>query len=144
MTSDRPALELVLANFREEAAILYALVDPARPRTIRYVGITRDPEMRARKHARPSQAANPRMFAWVSSLSAAGQSPQLIVLASFPDLAMAHAAEWRTIQRFARRGFCDLNATWHGAEALKREAEARNAGGRGILSDYHRQRRRVA
>lgn len=89
--------------------ILYALVDPRAPRRPRYIGITKDPEMRLRKHIANS-GANASLNDWKAQLRAAGVQPMMLYLDRFDERAAAEAAEWRLIARWQRRGLADCNA----------------------------------
>lgn len=108
--SNRP-LEVVLADFREEPGViyLYALVDPRFPRTFRYIGVTKDPRTRIRKHIVQPGNGNRKLGDWKLSLREQGIRPQMLLLRAFTSREEAEQVEWRMIQRMQRRGQADCN-----------------------------------
>lgn len=108
---------------------LYYLADPRAPRRPRYVGITSDPAARQERHASPNSTST-AMRDWKRALDRSGLAPVLAVLAEFATEAEARGAEWRLIQRWRRRGLCDLNRAVEGRRdrlALMRRAMAPEA-----------------
>lgn len=101
--------------------ILYYLADPRCPRRPRYVGVTRNPVSRLKRHRAPS-LYNDALRAWKLALRADGVHLEMYRLAELPSLQAARAAEWRLIRRWRRRGLCDCNAPRDGAwDATKLE-----------------------
>jgi predicted GIY-YIG superfamily endonuclease len=96
---------------------LYALVASDFPRTIRYVGITKDPAARARQHAKRTAYGHGVVGEWRRELAVRGASITLIVMETHPTRSAALEREWRTIARLKRRGMCDLNLKSDGAAA---------------------------
>jgi predicted GIY-YIG superfamily endonuclease len=88
---------------------LYALVASDFPRTIRYVGITKDPAARERQHAKKAVLSYGGVGDWRMELAVRGAYIKLIVLEAHPTRSAALQREWRIIARLKRRGMCDLN-----------------------------------
>jgi predicted GIY-YIG superfamily endonuclease len=103
---------------------LYALVDPRAPRWPRYIGITKNPDMRLRKHIK-AHAVNAKLGQWKRKIREAGLQPAMLPLRVFSTRAEAEQAEWRLIQRLQRRGLADLNAQPLMMKSLAAMAESR-------------------
>lgn len=103
---------------------VYFLTDPRTPRRPRYVGITIDPVAREKRHAF-GNTTNGAMGSWKRALACAGLVPRLHVLAGFDSTEAALEAEWRTIDRWRRRGLCDCN-TGHEGRLRRMAARSRS------------------
>ena len=113
-----------------ERVIVYGLVDSRYPRTIRYVGMTGNLPSRLQSH-RGHVEIYGNLGAWKDEMRRTAGWIDALVLSTHPSREAAEAAEWRTIARLRRRGFCDCNtmkASLSGAFAAMWTAKhARNA-----------------
>lgn len=79
--------------------VVYALSDPDNLRAVRYVGVTRFPEQRAKQHCRPDASKKGR---WVQSLIAKGKKPV------FRQIESVEEGVWQAREQFWIRVFRDM------------------------------------
>lgn len=95
----------VLCDAVAPPQVVYALVDPADPELVRYVGRTSDPVGRYAGHV---LAGEPRVAAWVRALATAGRQPVMVLLERCEDAeVIAREAHW--IHHYRDRWQADLN-----------------------------------
>lgn len=105
---------------------VYVLVDP-RDDTVRYVGITRDPDKRRRSHKGPG-STNQRMAEWKVELAKAGKSPLMAVVdSSTADYRLTKEALW--IRYYRAQGFRLLNQNANRRRLVLRMTGARSLAG---------------
>lgn len=105
--------DLLNDSWREHEAVptyLYALFASDCPRTIRYIGVTKDCEARLKQHRKASSYGT-GVQEWGKELRRRGATIAMLVLEAFPNRSSALEREWRLIERYSRRGMCDLNRT---------------------------------
>lgn len=94
---------------------VYALVDPAEPERVRYVGSSQHMAKRLADHAfHVTGRQDAHRKQWVRELKNAGRTPVLVVLEEldFPKASFeTHHAERNWIERFRGVGQADLNRT---------------------------------
>lgn len=96
------------SRYDHEPTYLYALVASDAPRTIRYVGMTRDPDARFKQHTKNVRHGT-IVQEWAREVRERGQSVEMLALGRFETRPEATAREWRIISRLRKRGMCDLN-----------------------------------
>ena len=96
------------SRYDHEPTYLYALVASDFPRTIRYVGVTRDPDARLRQHSKKVAYGTP-VQSWAREVRERGASIEMLALGRFESRSDALEREWRVISRLRGRGMCDLN-----------------------------------
>ena len=95
----------VLCDALTPAEVIYALVDPADPELVRYVGRTSDPVNRYRTHC---TAGSDAVVRWVRALAADGRSPVMLLIERCAA-ATVHSREKHWINHYYQRFQADLN-----------------------------------
>lgn len=101
---------------------VYHLVDP-NTSLVRYVGKSTNPRSRLRTHMQESRAAqNTEKKRWIASLIATGQSPVLVIVASFATEPDARARESTECHAF-RASILNIHDPARGAADFHRQAQ---------------------
>jgi predicted GIY-YIG superfamily endonuclease len=120
---DRDFAGLPWSRWKHHEWKVYVLVDP-RDDTVRYVGITRDPDKRRAQHRSPS-AANWRMAEWKLELAKAGKRPLMAVVDSAPSgRHLLREAQW--MRYYRKRGFGLLNQSMGRRQLILRATQPRS------------------
>lgn len=86
--------------------VIYALIDPAEPDRVRYVGRTGDPKDRLTAHC--TTKASPT-YAWAQSVIEAGRRPELVILYREAERRTEEREMW-WVRHYRSMGMADLNA----------------------------------